>query len=178
VDPGLGPEQDLAIIAGLSLLLRGSYRRARTLSASVPPARTPSATTHGTRTSTTASETAGSSTSAGSSAAGAGQGLPPGAVKLGAASELPAGQAATYADPGDGQPDIVIRQTKGTFVAHSAVCTDAGCTVGYQGGQLLCPCHGSVFNAQTGAVITGPAVTPLPARTVIQHAGEIYALPA
>jgi Rieske Fe-S protein len=35
-----------------------------------------------------------------------------------------------------------------------------------------------VFNAQTGAVITGPAVTPLPARTVIQHAGEIYALPA
>jgi Rieske Fe-S protein len=35
-----------------------------------------------------------------------------------------------------------------------------------------------VFNAQTGAVITGPAVAPLPARTVIQHAGEIYALPA
>jgi thiosulfate dehydrogenase [quinone] large subunit len=102
----------------------------------------------------------------------------PGAVKLGAASELPAGQAATYADPGDGQPDIVIRQTNGTLVAHSAVCTHAGCTVGYQGGQLLCPCHGSVFNAQTGAVITGPAVTPLPARTVIQHAGEIYALPA
>jgi thiosulfate dehydrogenase (quinone) large subunit len=166
-----------ATIAGLSLLLRGSYRPARTLSASARPARTPPATTH-TRTGTAAGETAGSSTSASSSAAAAGQGLPPRAVKLGAGSQLPNGQAATYTDPGDGQPDIIIREGNGTLVAHSAVCTHAGCTVGYQGGQLVCPCHGSIFNAQTGAVITGPAVTPLPARTVIEHAGEIYAVPA
>ena len=168
-----------AVIAGLSLLLRGGYRPARTLSASAPP------TTARAKTSTTAAEAAGSTsttdtsttTAAGGAAAG-GQALPSGAVRLGAGSQLPNGQAATYTDPGDGQPDIVIREGNGTLVAHSAVCTHAGCTVGYQGGQLLCPCHGSIFNAQTGAVITGPAVTPLPARTVIEHAGEIYAVPA
>ncbi len=168
-----------AAIAGLSLILRGSYRPARTLSASAPPTtaraktRDPAAEAAGS-TSTTDTSTTGA---AGGAAAG-GQALPPGAVKLGAGSQLPNGQAATYTDPGDGQPDIVIRETNGTLVAHSAVCTHAGCTVGYQGGQLLCPCHGSVFNAQTGAVITGPAVTPLPARTIIEHAGEIYAVPA
>ncbi|HEY5427789.1 MAG TPA: Rieske (2Fe-2S) protein, partial [Solirubrobacteraceae bacterium] len=171
-----------AVIAGLSLLARGSYRPARTLSASAPAttARAPASAT----TSTTAAETtgtntaAGTSTAAGTRAAAGGQALPSGAVRLGAGSQLPNGQAALYRDPGNGQPDVVIRQTNGTLVAHSAVCTHAGCTVGYQGGQLVCPCHGSIFNAQTGAVVTGPAVTPLPARTVLEHAGEIYALPA
>ena len=72
-----------------------------------------------------------------------------------------------------------MRQADGSLVAHSAVCTHAGCTVAYQGGRAgCCPCHGSVFDARTGAVITGPAVTPLGPRKVIQHAGEIYALPA
>ena len=41
---------------------------------------------------------------------------------------------------------------------------------------------GSVFQGlitdSTGAVIIGPAVTGLSPRKVIQHAGEIYALPA
>ena len=175
-----------AAIAGVSVLLRGSYRPPRTLSASAPAARGTSATgttrapsteTTGTSTHAGTSTQAETSTAAGTSTAAA-RGIPSGAVKLGAASQLPAGQAATYTDPGDGQPDIIIRQSDGTLVAHSAVCTHAGCTVGYQGGQIICPCHGSVFNAQTGAVITGPAVTPLAARTVVQHAGEIYAVPA
>jgi thiosulfate dehydrogenase [quinone] large subunit len=151
-----------AAIAGLSLLLRGSYRPARTLNASAP--RRPQAPATG--------------TTATSTAAQAPRGLPSGAVKLGAATQLPTGQAATYTDPGDGQPDIIIRRPNGSLVALSAVCTHAGCMVDYQGGQIVCPCHGSVFDAQTGAVITGPAVTPLAARKVIERAGEIYALPA
>jgi thiosulfate dehydrogenase [quinone] large subunit len=154
-----------AAIAGVSVLLRGSYRPARTLNASVPR-RTPAPASGSAATTTT------------SPAPKAPRGLPSGAVKLGAATQLPAGQAATYTDPGDGQPDIIIRRPNGDLVALSAVCTHAGCTVDYQGGQVVCPCHGSVFDAQTGAVITGPAVTPLAARKVIQRAGEIYALPA
>lgn len=150
-----------AAMAGVSLLSRGSYRAPRALSAPTPrrgAASTPSAV--------------------GGPPADVAAPLPSGAVKLGPASQLRPGQAATYSDPGDRNPDIVIREPNGGLVAHSAVCTHAGCTVGYQGGQIVCPCHGAVFNAQTGAVISGPAPAPLAPRKVIERAGDIYALPA
>jgi thiosulfate dehydrogenase (quinone) large subunit len=150
-------------IAGLSALLKGTYRPARTLGAAAP-----------TRAATVPSGPAKRTVRS----APAAHDLPSGAVKLGRASQLPAGAGATYRDPGTGQPDIVIREASGTLVAHSAVCTHAGCTVGYQGGQIVCPCHGSVFDAQTGAVITGPATRPLASRRVIERDGLIYALPA
>jgi thiosulfate dehydrogenase [quinone] large subunit len=153
-------------IAGLSVLLRGSYRPATRTLGSV--ARQPTTSTAAKKTATRSA--AGTSPRA--------RNLPSGAVKLGPAGQLPAGEAATYRDPGDGQPDIVIREANGSLVAHSAVCTHAGCTVGYQGGQIVCPCHSSVFDARTGAVITGPATTPLPPRKVIERGGAIYALPA
>jgi thiosulfate dehydrogenase [quinone] large subunit len=167
-----------AFIAGISVLLRGAYRPVHTLSASASPRS--GATAGSTHPASRHRSTAGdnSTTVARSTGAGSSSGLPDGAVRLGAASKLPVGQGATYRDPGNGQPDIVIRQANGTLVAHSAVCTHAGCEVGYQGGQIVCPCHGSIFDAKTGAVISGPAVTGLPPRKVIQHAGEIYALPA
>ena len=59
---------------------------------------------------------------------------------------------------------IVITQPKsGTFHAFSAVCTHAGCTVGsVSGGTINCPCHGSRFNITNGAVVNGPAASPLP----------------
>jgi thiosulfate dehydrogenase [quinone] large subunit len=104
-------------------------------------------------------------------------GLPAGAQQLGPARRLPAGQAAYYHDPANGSPDIVVRSSNGTLAAHSAICTHAGCTVGYSGGQLVCPCHGSIFDANTGAVLQGPAVTPLPGRRVIEHNGQLYAVP-
>jgi len=150
-----------AAVAGVSLLSRESYRAARALRAAAPSPRTRSAPNR-----------------VGGPPADVAAPLPSGAVKLGAASQLSPGQAATYPDPGDRNPDIVIREPNGSLVAHSAVCTHAGCTVGYQGGQIICPCHGAVYNAQTGAVISGPAPAPLAPRKVIERAGEIYALPA
>lgn len=117
----------------------------------------------------------------GSSQAGGGSSspsVPTDAVKLGPSSSLGRGQAATYNDPGDGSPDILIRQNSGTLTALSAVCTHAGCQVGYQGGLLVCPCHGSEFSATTGAVLQGPAVTPLARKRVLERGGEIYALPS
>ena len=159
-----------ATIAGLSVLLRGRYRAPRSLRASVPRPVTSK--------STSARGAASTSTSGGLPPPPAAGGLPAGAVKLGAASQLPDGQAGTYTDPGDGQPDIVIRQPNGALVAYSAVCPHAGCTVQYAGGQIVCPCHGSTFNPQTGAVINGPATNGLPSRKVTQRGGDIYALPA
>ena len=159
-----------ATIAGLSVLLRGSYRPPRSLTASRARAAASNTTSAGGAVST--------STSAGLPPPPATKRLPARAVKLGAASQVPVGEGATYADPGDRQPDIVIRQANGTLVAYSAVCPHAGCTVEYGGGQIVCPCHGSTFNPQTGAVINGPATTGLAPRKVIQRGGEIYAVPA
>ena len=72
---------------------------------------------------------------------------------------MPIGQAASFTDPATADPSIVIRPSSGTFVAFDAVCPHAGCTVGYDPVQqvIICPCHGSQFNARTGAVEVGPA---------------------
>jgi thiosulfate dehydrogenase [quinone] large subunit len=83
----------------------------------------------------------------------------PAGKKLGAASVVPVGGSASFNDPATGDPGLVIQGSSGRFVAFDAVCPHAGCTVAYQRGTkvIACPCHGSEFNAQTGAVETGPA---------------------
>jgi thiosulfate dehydrogenase [quinone] large subunit len=157
-----------AAIAGVSVLARGAYHAPRGFAAATKRRAVPTPKV-------TNQPPAGVAAPAPTAAPTAA--LPAGAVKLGASSQLPAGQGATYPDPSTGAPDIVVRETSGRLVAHSAVCTHAGCTVAYQGGQLLCPCHGAVYDAQTGAVLGGPAPAPLAPRKVIERAGEIYALP-
>ena len=57
---------------------------------------------------------------------------------------------------------ILVQRTDAGFTALSAICTHAGCTVNFNGtDKFNCPCHGSSFNSETGAVINGPAATPL-----------------
>jgi thiosulfate dehydrogenase (quinone) large subunit len=104
--------------------------------------------------------------------------LPQGAVRIGQSSALPPGEAALYRDPSDGQPDVLVRDSGGQLTALSAVCTHAGCEVTYEGGRLVCPCHGSIFSARTGAVLQGPASQPLPAKHVVESGGAIYAVPS
>lgn len=151
-----------AAIAGLSVLARGTYRSPRSLGASSPAPST-AATTAVPQSPSPAPPTAAT---------------PSGAVRLAASNQLPAGQGATYRDPTDGNPDLIIRQPNGQLVAFTALCTHAGCTVGYQGGQILCPCHGATYSAQTGAVESGPAPAGLSPRKVIERSGQIYALPS
>jgi thiosulfate dehydrogenase [quinone] large subunit len=104
--------------------------------------------------------------------------VPPGAVRLGASKQLPAGTGALYQDPVDGQADIVVRQPSGALSACSAICTHAGCRVEYTNGELYCPCHGSAFDSRTGAVKQGPATQPLAVKRVVERGGSIYALRA
>ena len=148
-------------IAGMSALLKGPYRAPRALGS------TEKAGGHST--------TAGAGSGGGGSASGGGP-IPPGAVKLGPASRLPRESAATYADPTDGSADILIREPDGSLKAFSAICTHAGCTVGYEGGVIYCPCHGGEYDPETGQVIAGPPPAPLAPKKVLESGGQIYAL--
>jgi thiosulfate dehydrogenase [quinone] large subunit len=61
----------------------------------------------------------------------------------------------------NGEPAMVFRTKAGVF-AYSLVCTHQGCTVGYNGKQLVCPCHGASYDPFKGAKVTGgPAPKPL-----------------
>lgn len=71
-----------------------------------------------------------------------------------------------------GAPIIVAQPTAGKVVAFSAVCTHQGCPVMVaKPAELDCPCHGSKFNALTGAVLNGPATKPLPS-VAVKLAGD------
>jgi thiosulfate dehydrogenase [quinone] large subunit len=90
---------------------------------------------------------------------------------------VPVGQAASFTDPSSGDPSLVIQPSAGTFVAFDAVCPHAGCTVGYNAAQkvIACPCHGSQFNASTGAVEVGPATRGLTKLAVAEGGnGQLY----
>lgn len=99
---------------------------------------------------------------------------PPGTA-LGPASAVPVGHAARFTDPASGGPGWVVRPSADQFVAFSASCTHAGCSVDFDRGsmQFVCPCHGGTFDAKSGQVLGGPPPSPLPAIPVHVINGEI-----
>lgn len=151
-------------IGGISALAKGSYTAARTLS--------------GSKGSSAGAGGGSASGNSGASSSASNAKVPANAVKLAPGSRLPKGQAATYPDPSDGSPDILIRDSAGNLKAFSAVCTHAGCTVGYENGTIICPCHGGEYNPETGEVIAGPPPAPLEPKKVVEAGGEIYAIPS
>jgi cytochrome b6-f complex iron-sulfur subunit len=60
-------------------------------------------------------------------------------------------------------PAMLIHHEDGRWVGLSAVCTHLGCTVQYesQADRIHCACHGGVYNAYTGANVSGPPPKPL-----------------
>lgn len=62
--------------------------------------------------------------------------------------------------PGGETTLYVLALDDGTFAVLSPICTHLQCTVGIDGAQLLCPCHGSMYD-RTGRVLRGPAERPL-----------------
>jgi nitrite reductase/ring-hydroxylating ferredoxin subunit len=96
----------------------------------------------------------------------------PAGRQLVALDAVPVGGAKSVSLP-DGSPAVVARPTSTSAVCFSAVCTHEGCTVAPNGNRLDCPCHGSVFDALTGAVRNGPAVQPLQRISVRVVAGKV-----
>jgi Rieske Fe-S protein len=88
-----------------------------------------------------------------------------------------------------GIPAMIVRTTGAqpegisvndiNLLAFSRQCTHLGCTVNEPVEEALgCPCHGSVFNAQTGEVVNGPAGTPLPKIKLEVRQDGVYAVPS
>ncbi|MGH3147502.1 MAG: ubiquinol-cytochrome c reductase iron-sulfur subunit, partial [Rubrobacter sp.] len=87
-------------------------------------------------------------------------------------SQVAPGSAFKFKD--GGQPAVLVHLQSGDFVAYSAVCTHQGCTVAFNNDQFACPCHGSIFDpANSAAVVTGPATSPLPEIPVTVEGGQI-----
>lgn len=89
------------------------------------------------------------------------------------------GGALPYQDPSSGDPAFAVALPGNKLVAYDAICTHAGCPVGFdpQNHLFLCPCHGSVFDpARGGEPLRGPASQPLAElKVALGPNGEIYA---
>jgi Rieske Fe-S protein len=100
-----------------------------------------------------------SGTARGKDARGA---LVTGAV-LGTAAQIPVGGGKIFT----AARVVVTQPIRGQYRAFSAVCTHVGCIVNrVSSGTIDCPCHGSEFKITNGAVVTGPAPSPLPSKQI------------
>ena len=85
--------------------------------------------------------------------------------------QVPVGGGVVLAD----KRIVVTQPAAGEVHAFTAVCTHQGCTVDtVADGIIQCPCHGSRFDASTGAVVRGPAAKPLAPVTVAVRDGEVF----
>jgi nitrite reductase/ring-hydroxylating ferredoxin subunit len=78
---------------------------------------------------------------------------------------------------GNDRTIALAKTADGTVVAHTAVCTHQAGIVFAEGATLICPRHGSMFDAFTGAVTKSPADSAL-AEIAVQVSGESVYLPA
>lgn len=92
--------------------------------------------------------------------------LPAQQTNLGPARAVQAGGGRLY--QAGGAPVVVTHPSSGTYRAFNGICPHAGCTCSGMPvpndparTTILCPCHGSEFNATTGAVVRGPAAKGL-----------------
>lgn len=97
-------------------------------------------------------------------------------------SAIKVGQSQVYTghDPSGRTIEVILTRTKKGVIALDGTCTHQGCMVGLKGAQLICPCHGSIFKAATGAAVLGPngspknSIGPLGKYTVTEKSGNIY----
>ena len=89
---------------------------------------------------------------------------------LAAASEIPVGGGKIFT----AAKVVVTQPVSGQYLGFSAVCTHVGCILSeVANGTIDCPCHGSEFKITTGAVVTGPAPSPLPKKQIKVVNGQV-----
>ena len=74
------------------------------------------------------------------------------------------------------KPALAFRGKDDEPVLISSVCTHLGCTVQNKlnKGRLLCPCHITYFELETGKALEGPAKLPLPMIPFVLEDEKIY----
>ena len=114
----------------------------------------------------TGAGSAPSSASGGGGSTGGAQGS-----ALATTSEIPVGSGKIFTS----EKVVVTQPNSGDFKAFSAVCTHMGCIVAtISNGTIDCPCHGSQYSISTGAVVGGPAPSPLPAQAIKLTGSNIF----
>jgi Rieske Fe-S protein len=100
------------------------------------------------------SSSGGSTPSQAESSSGGGSG----ADALASTSDIEVGGGKIFTD----EQVVVTQPSEGEFKAFSTTCTHQGCPVeSVSDGTINCPCHGSKFSIEDGAVEGGPATSPL-----------------
>jgi Rieske Fe-S protein len=112
------------------------------------------------------SSAAGGSASTGNGSSAGAQGS-----ALASTSEIPVGSGKIFTS----EKVVVTQPNSDDFKAFSAVCTHMGCIVStISDGTIDCPCHGSRYSISTGAVVSGPAPSPLPAASIKVTGSSIF----
>lgn len=105
-----------------------------------------------------ATSSAPDSSDAPTSAAPESSGATPAGEVLGPVDQVAIGSGVVY----DGPKVVVTQPAQGDVRGFTAVCPHQGCLVSeVTNNEILCPCHGSLFSAEDGAVLVGPATTGL-----------------
>ncbi len=103
-------------------------------------------------------------------ATGAPAATTPVAGALASISEIPVGGGVIVPEP----PIVITQPVAGTFKAFTAICPHQGCLVSEVAeNEIVCPCHGSLFSAEDGAVVQGPAVQGLTAASIAVQGDSI-----
>ncbi|MDQ1541398.1 MAG: hypothetical protein QOH29_2124 [Actinomycetota bacterium] len=163
--PATPSSADPATSAGSSSAALGSTPAARSASATPSASRHTTSSSHGTTTKPAPSTPSSVPTK---SSAPPTRTTPtptqPAGTVLAQLAAVPVGGSLVVDGPNG--PVAIGRPSANRVVAHTAICTHMGCTVGANGARLNCPCHGSIYDAFTGVVIQDPAPLPLAAISV------------
>ncbi|MCX9010725.1 MAG: Rieske (2Fe-2S) protein [Candidatus Methanoperedens sp.] len=96
-------------------------------------------------------------------------------LKIASVDEVPKGSAKKFMF--NGKAAVLLNMPAG-FRAFGAVCTHLGCIAYWKPDEniIFCPCHIGKFDPNTGAVLSGPPPSPLPAIDIVAKEGAVYAL--
>ncbi|VVB54508.1 Putative respiratory nitrate reductase subunit Rieske [uncultured archaeon] len=96
-------------------------------------------------------------------------------IKIANVDEVPTGSVRKFMF--NGKASVLLHMPAG-FRAFGSVCTHLGCIASWSppDNLIICPCHLGKFDPNTGAVVSGPPPSPLPAIDVVVKEGAVYAL--